>query len=310
MKPSSTPAFNPAELPGELRSRGRPLSVHRPWKVVVAEAQARLAARLFGDKWKSFGRGAGFKSALVFGFAAFAFVAALVLAWVYFYRPPQNEDPIFVLAAAGFFLLFGVVLVIAALYERLSLNEPPAEATIADSPTSVPDMYLVYSDGLAAVKDGDSEFLAWNEVREVAFVWRKMEYQTVIRGGDDREMIVWSGFSEMGELQLAIAQQVNKCLLPKVLKRIADGKAVKFGALTLSRSGLKYKDRRANWDDITSLKIDVHGGDRRFIVWTRGSLLRWCWCEVHNISNWDTFYDALCRTAPDHLLQKSSRPRW
>lgn len=310
MESHHTAAIKPSDLPPDLRPRGRPLSVHRPWKAVFAEAEARLVGRLFGDRGNPFRIAPGLKSALAFGGAALAFLAAAALTWIYFYKPPQNEDPVFVLIAAGIVLLFAIVLLAAGLIERFKRDPPPEETPRPVSPGAVPDLYLVYPDGLASVKDGKSQFLAWSEVKEVAQVRSGMQRQTVVRAADGREIVVWDGFTEPGELRLAIEQQVSRCLLPRVLQRIEEGKSVKFGAITLSPGGLKYKDQKAPWSEITSMKIIAHGGDVRFTVRTRGRLLRWCWCDVNNIANWNTFYDALCRTAPENLLQKSNKPRW
>src|SRR5262245_50119114 len=51
MKKPSTPeqpVWDPAKLPVELRSRGRPLSVHRPFREAIADFQRRLLTRIFG----------------------------------------------------------------------------------------------------------------------------------------------------------------------------------------------------------------------------------------------------------------------
>jgi hypothetical protein len=168
----------------------------------------------------------------------------------------------------------------------------------------------VYADGLAAVTGDTFVFLAWEEVKEVASDWVKMDRQLVVTDGDDRQIIVWSGFTEMGELRQAICQKVSELLVPKALAKISQGKPVHFGPFTLRRSGLGYKGRKASWDDITSMKITNHRGDVRLTIYTRGRLLAWCWCAVHTVPNWDTFYDTLCRTAPEHLLTTATKPRW
>jgi hypothetical protein len=310
MKSAPVSSLDLATLPEGLRSRGRPLSVHRPWSAVIADAQARFFARVFGNNWRNFGRGYGFQKAALLGFGVFGFLAGLVFVWIFFYHPPKNEDPRFVLVAAGIFFVFSLILLGGAIFLRHPDDEEPA-ATVPEKLTkSVPDMYLLYSDGLAAVTGGTFEFMAWKDVNEVASVWIKMDRQLVLKKGDDRQMMVWNGFTEMGELRLAIYQQVNNVLLPKALSRIEEGKAVRFGPFTLSRTGLKYKDRKARWSEITSMKIISHGGDQRLTIRTKGRLLAWCWCDTSKISNWNTFYDALCRTAPEELLTTSTKPRW
>src|SRR5262249_4391812 len=104
--------------------------------------------------------------------------------------------------------------------------------------------------------------------------------------------------------------RVNDVLLPKALSKISQGKSVNFGPFTLRGSGLKYKDRKASWNDVTSMKITNYRGDIRLTIYTKGRLFAWCWCNIYNIPNFDTFYDVICRTAPEHLLTTSTRPRW
>lgn len=309
MKGSRSKSFDPATLPAGLRSHGRPLSVHRFWGDTVADVEERILAPMLGENWRSLFSNVRFQRAAAFGAGAVALVGGLVCVWVYLYRPPKEEDRIFVLFAAGMAFLFGLVLFGCGLFARSS--EGGAQAGPRRTRRKAgPDLYLVYSDGLATVTGDTFEFMAWKEVKEVANVWMKMNRQLVVRSGDDRELIVWDGYTETGELCLAICQRVSELLLPGTLSRIAEGKSVRFDPFTLHRSGLKYKDRKARWDDIKSMKIVNHRGDVRLTIHTKGRLLAWCWCDIFKISNWDTFYDALCRTAPEDLLTKSKRPRW
>ncbi len=164
---------------------------------------------------------------------------------------------------------------------------------------------------MAAVTGNRFEFMEWSAVDEVAWVWIGLGHHLALTDNEERQMVVWQhGYTEAGELRLAIFQRVNDFLLPKTLKKIAAGKGVKFGPFALSEGGLKYKDRKARWGDITSMKIHTHRGDTRLTIYVRGRLFAWSWCNVDSIPNWNTFYDALCQTAPDHLLTKTKKPRW
>jgi hypothetical protein len=184
-------------------------------------------------------------------------------------------------------------------------------AQAAKVPADMPDLYLVYKDGLAAVTGDRFEFMEWGAVQEVSWVWIRLVRHLALTDGDGRQLLVrQDGYTEAGELRLAIFQRVNDVLLPRTLAKIAEGKTVKFGPFVLSKKGLKYKERKARWADITSLKLHTHRGDTRLTIYVSGRLLPWSWCSVDNIPNWNTFYDALCRTAPDHLLTTTTRPRW
>src|SRR5262249_10146347 len=155
------------------------------------------------------------------------------------------------------------------------------------------------------------ELMEWSAVQEVAWVWVRMSRRLVLTDGDEHQLVVWQdGYTEVGELRQAIFQRVNDVLLPRVLKKIADGKPVKFGLFSISQKGLKYKGNTARWDDITSLKLQSYRGDIRLTIYVSGRLFPWSWCNADTIPNWHTFYDALCRTAPDRLLTTSTKPRW
>ncbi len=310
MKKSRTPSGNFASLPDGLRARGRPLSVHRPWRAALEDATARFMAKLFGENWRGAAGRSRLERAGLFGLAALMFVAGWCWIWAFYYRPPKNEDPRFLLIAAGVTFIFSLALAVGGAFYRRSPDKDDAASTKIKANKQVPDAYLVYPDGLAAVTGDTFEFLAWSEIEEVGWFWVNMDRQLVLTGTDERHLVVWNGFTNTGELRQAICQRVNEILLPVTLSKIAEGKSVAFGPFTLRRSGLKYKDRKASWDDVTSMKITNHRGDVRLTIYTTGRLLAWCWCDVYKIPNWDTFYDALCRTAPEHLLTTSTRPRW
>ena len=314
MKKSRAPAFDIAALPEELHCLGQPVAVHRPWKAVIEDARVRLLTRLFGEQAADFGRDAERMAAFVL--AAATMLGGVCFVWAYFYRPPQNEDPRFLLILAGVMFVFTVALIGVGVFRRRPGNreddfsgDPGTLAGDSKQPGK-PDLYLVYADGLAAVEEDGYEFFAWDEVRELASVWVGMDRQLKVVDQDDRQLVIQNGYTDMGELRQAIYQRVNDVMLPLALEQIADGKSVEFGPYTLRNTGLRYKDRKAKWKDVTSMKITNYRGDVRLTIYTKGRMLAWCWCDVHTVPNWNTFYDALCRTAPAHLLVTSNRPRW
>jgi hypothetical protein len=304
--------FDPARLPEGLRERGRPVSVHRPWGQVIDDARRRVLARLFGENWGNLGRGPAFERATVFALGGLLFCGGLVLLGVFFFRPPTNEDPRWALATALIALaLSAVAFVLGLFYYQLKGLETRMAAKPGNVRADTPDLYLVYKDGLAAVTGDRFEFMEWGAVEEVASIWIRMGRHLALTDADGRQLVVWqNGYTEAGELRLAIYQRVNDVLLPRTLNKLAAGKAVTFGPFTLSRGGLKYKGRKARWDDITSLTLQTYRGDTRLTIYVSGRLLAWSWCSVDTIPNWNTFYDALCKTAPESLLTTSTRPRW
>ena len=307
---AESPPFDWKTLPEGLRSRGRPLSVHRPWGEALADLNRRFFARFLGESWGNAGTGANVERITMFVLGALMCVAGLVALGFFQFRPPKTEDPRLLLIVAGVAFVLGALMIGLGLFHRRSDREAGADANRPTSNTTPPDLYLVYADGLATVTRNAFEFLAWSDVKEVSSVWRGMDRCLAVTGVDDRQIVVSNGFTNAGELNQAIYQRVNALLLPKALKQIEAGKSAKFGPFAISRSGLKYKDRKASWDDITSMKIQSHGGDRRLTIYAKGTLLRWCWYDLSKVPNEQTFLDALARTAPKRLLTTTTNPRW
>lgn len=302
--------FDPARLPEGLRARGRPLAVHRRWQDVIANARRRFLARAFGENWRDALRGPAIERSALFALGGLLFCGGLAALGIFFFRPPANEDPRWVLGAAVAMLVLGALGFGLGLFYHLLRDVGTRTAAHPGKPPDGPDFYLVYPDGLAAVSGDRFEFMAWGAVQEVSWVSVRLVRHLALTDKEGHQLLVLQhGYTEAGELRLAIFQRVNEVLLPKVLNRIAGGKTVKFGPFGLSRAGLKYKGRTAHWGEVTSLKLQTRG-ETRLTIYVRGRPFAWCWCNVNTIPNWHTFYDALCRTAPDRLLTTATRPRW
>jgi hypothetical protein len=308
--------FNLDSLPEGLRERGRPLSIHRPWGDVVADAQKKVLKLMGAEAINRFVSGPILERIALFTLAIVLFVAGAVALWFYKYNPPKKEDPVFVLiTAVASFVLGGIGLVSGIVHIVLKGRAPgrrygSAERELAGTDAERPRYYLVYEDGLATVTGDTFAFLAWTDIKEVGRTWKRLDNFLTLTDSGDRAFIIANGYSNAGELRLAIFQNVNRCLLPKALKRIAAGKSAKFGPFAVSRAGLKYKDRTADWDDVTSMKLQTYRGQTSITIYVRGRLLWWCWHDIHEVPNHETFYDVLCHVAPEHLLTTSSRPRW
>jgi hypothetical protein len=303
-------------LPEGLRAKGQPLSIHRPWGDVVADAQKKMLQFMGAEAINRFVSGPILERIALFTLAIFLFGAGVVALWFYKYNPPKNEDPVFVLITAVVcFVLGGVGLVSGIVHVVLKGRAPgrssrAAERKFVGTDAERPRYYLVYEDGLATVTGDAFEFLAWTDIKEVGRAWKRLDCFLSLTDSGDRTVVIANGYSNAGELRLAIFQNVNRCLLPKALKRIDAGKSVKFGPFAVNGAGLKYKERIADWDDVTSMKLQTYRGQTSITIYVRGRLLWWCWHDIHEVPNHETFYDVLCHVAPDHLLTTSSRPRW
>jgi hypothetical protein len=307
-EPESLP-IDPSKLPEGLRAHGRPLAVHRPWAVAATEAMEGFFSKAFGKSWSDALVAANIERVSLFVLGGLMLCASAVCLWFFKFRPPRNEDPRWLLAIAGGAFVFALVGLGGGIFHRRSTGFGGGRKG-PKLPAGAPDCYVVYKDGLATVTGQQSEFLAWREIKEVSNVWKGLDRNLVVFADDDRQIKIWDGYTAKGELIQAVTQRVNEILLPKALRRIEEGKSAKFGPFAVSGWGLKYKNRKARWDDVQSMKLETFRGLTRLTIYARGGLFAFCWCDMATIPNKDTFYDVLCRTAPEHLLTKSTRPRW
>src|SRR3954452_23040555 len=110
--------FDPAGLPEGLRTRGRPLSVHRPWKAALADAQRRFLSRFLGEDRQPFVVGEDLQRAVLLALGALMFCGGGAGLAIYRSRPPKNEDPRVLLIVAGVGFALCAVAVGIALFHR------------------------------------------------------------------------------------------------------------------------------------------------------------------------------------------------
>jgi hypothetical protein len=296
--------FDTATLPEELQAYGQPLSIHRPWAAAIEDVQRKLLSALGGLTWNL--SGPAFEQWVLLILGAFLLAGGFVALGFYFYRPPKNEDPIFVLiTAVGAFVLGGVTFGLGVFRTRLGSG-----AGAGSKATTVRRIFVVYEAGLAVVEGDAFEFMRWRDVKELGNTWVRLSLFLTLTDTEGRRIVIDNGLTDSGTLSLALHQRVNDVLLPKALKRIEAGKWVSFGPFKVSKAGMKYKDRSTSWDDVKSMEIHTRGLDRRLTIHCYGRLMRWCWYNLTNVPNDGTFLDVLSRTAPERLLIPSKRPRW
>lgn len=303
-KPKPLANVDAQALPEGLRAYGRPLAIHRPWNAVVEGARRKLVSKLFGGN-QGFSEAAVERWALIIVGAVVLAIGLLAIGF-YFFRPPKDQNPVFLLVIA--LLAFGVG---GASFSAGVFHEWFSELQGGFSKAQLaPRIYVVYDEGFAAVEGDAFEFMPWREVSEVCNASAGLNRIFTVSGADGRKIDIPPGVTEAGELRLAIQQRVNELLLPRALAKIDAGKSAKFGPFAVSKPGLKYKDRSAIWDDVKSIEIQSGRGGRRLTIYCERRLLAWCWCDLDSIPNHQTLYDVICRTAPEQLLTRSTRPRW
>jgi uncharacterized protein DUF6585 len=308
-KPKPLADYDAQALPEGLRAYGRPLAIHRPWNAVVEDVRLKLISKLFGGS-QGFSGAAVERWALIIVGAVLLALGLLAIGF-YFFRPPKDQNPVFLLVIALLaFGLGGASFAAGIFHEWFSaLQEGFSKAQLAPRIVAA-RIYVVYDEGLAAVEGDAVEFMPWREVSEVCTTSAGLNRIFTVSGADGRKIDIPPGVTEAGELRLAIQQRVNEILLPRALAKIEAGKSAKFGPFAVSKRGLKYKDRSAIWDDVKSIEIQSGRGGRRLTIYCEGRLLAWCWCDLDSVPNHQTLYDVICRTAPEQLLTRSTRPRW
>jgi hypothetical protein len=290
-------------LPEVLKRYGQPLSIHRPWTQVVDDAQRKLVRAIFGENWQLNSVFVEQVCLLVLG--GLMVPAGLVVLGIYLFNPPE-KDAIFALICALILLVLGTLGLILGIFRR-RFAASFKEASPAQRGKRT---FVVYAEGLAAASADSHEFMAWRDVQELANVWAGMDRQLTLTDAAGRKLVIDRGLAEEGELTLAIHQRVHAVQLPKALARIKAGETVSFGPFAVSQRGLKYKDKATTWNDIASMEVHAGKGGRRLTIYTTDGWLAWCWHDLNDVPNDDTFFDVLSHTAPERLLTQSTRPRW
>ena len=103
-KPNPLANADVQALPEGLRAYGRPLAIHRPWNAVVEDARRKLVSKLFGGN-QGFSGAAVERWALIIVGAVVLAIGLLAIGF-YFFRPPKDQNPVFLLVIA--LLAFGV----------------------------------------------------------------------------------------------------------------------------------------------------------------------------------------------------------
>jgi hypothetical protein len=303
-----TAEADPALLPSGLRSYGKPLSVHRPWQTALADAQARFFARLFGTKAGDARSGPRFGRLVLFGLAGLVFLGGLCFVWAYFYRPPKNEDPRFLLLAAGATFVFAIVLAVCGIFYRPKGGKGGTASRPFNSDKDVPDLYLVYPHGLAAVAGNtfgihDLERGQGNRVGLEEHESSAPHQKRRRSASAGLEWIHRDGRAKAVDLSASERGLVTQSVDPDCGREIG-----KVWSLRPAPIGSQIQRSQ---DELEQRRLDeTHQPPRQRPAddYTQDRMLSWCWCEVDRIPNWNTFYDALCRTAPEDPGDSNETP--
>jgi hypothetical protein len=287
-------------LPPEVASLGQPLHVHPPTAIAAFLSKTPLG----GTPLDLSPLAKATLNRLMFWAGTVGFpVLAAAFVLIYFFVPVTGGPPEIALGVAGVCLLAGVASLILLLRSRGQPVEqeaprPPKKRAAASRPG-----YLFYRDALVVRQGEQTTVVRWDEVRELLYpAAAGTNFRLVTR--DDREVDIDRWVRDYGDLVQAVVDRLNEVLVPATLEKIAGGKKAKFGPLAVTRTGLRYKGKKAHWDDVTSMVIQAGRGGRRLTVHTQGSWFAWCWVDLNRIPNNDVLYHVLCRTAPKRLLKE------
>src|SRR5262249_993944 len=153
----------------------------------------RFLDRLFGENWRNFGGAPRLERAALFVLGGLLFCGSLVALGIFFFRPPANEDPRWALLAAGVMLVLSAGACCLGLFYHLVKKSETriAAALTVKPPADMPDLYLVYPDGLAVVTGERYEFMEWSAVQEVAWIWIRMARHLAMTDKDGHQLVVW-----------------------------------------------------------------------------------------------------------------------
>lgn len=96
-------------------------------------------------------------------------------------------------------------------------------------------------------------------------------------------------------------ERVKAVLLPQFLQRIAAREKVMFGPLGISQGAVYYKNKEADWNEVTS--VHIRSGRGYALVIYCNSFLPWCDFQILTVPNGELVYELLTRVAPQRLLK-------
>lgn len=126
----------------------------------------------------------------------------------------------------------------------------------------------VFREGLRLRKDGKTSGLFWRDVDYVKERWHKSVYQGIvhiythkieIQKTNGQKLELDRSFDKIEAIGRLIQLAAADHLLPATVEQLRNNAECDFGAFTLSRAGIKRKDKFLSWEKVKSLDVDTTG---------------------------------------------------
>jgi hypothetical protein len=131
--------------------------------------------------------------------------------------------------------------------------------------------WLMYDDGLAVVAEGNAKAYRWGDLE----IWLQVvvtqvaigtHHEYVLRAANKRKPIpVPANARVLRKIMAALQERQVDALLPGLIERIRDGDAVRFGAISVSRTGVSSDGADWSWDEVKKFDFQ-YDLDRAIIV--------------------------------------------
>ncbi len=219
---------------------------------------------------------------------AVAFPAlAVYFVWLHLSgRVPAEFPPFVMLAAAAVAFAIGIG---SAVLAWRAVRMPPK---VIARPG-----YTVYNDALVIKVGNAIDVLRWSDITELL--------SPAAAGGkfrliaeDGRAFDITRDVEDGGQFIQSMVQRVAAEMLPAALEAVSAGETVMFGKLGIREDGLRYKDKRLDWSEVSSIFVVLGGSTLEFRK--QGALLPWCSIDPNMLPNNELLAQLLIRVAPAH----------
>jgi hypothetical protein len=279
------------ELPADVASLGKPLSVHPP--LGAAQAVVRMAAKIGVAAENSVAK-RRLAAALTIGLPLIG-AGCLIpyLNGARFGKAPPEFWLIIPVSGVVFGLISGIW------WWRLSRAADDLPDQPPEDPTSPLPGVILYPDALVHVRKKEFTVIRWEDVRTLDAPASKSRWRVTASDGRQIELPGW--IEDDGTAIESTIERVTAVLLPKFLERIEAGKKVSFGPFGVSKRAVYFKGKKADWDDVTRMRI-LTGRVYCLQIYC-GWFLPWCTFSLLTAPNGQLVYELIRRVAPARLLK-------
>ncbi|MGD8814568.1 MAG: hypothetical protein PVI78_08855 [Anaerolineales bacterium] len=123
---------------------------------------------------------------------------------------------------------------------------------------------IVFPEGITQTVQGSTQVVRWDDVsclwervEEYRFSWT-LAYSvwryTILTYSGER-LIFDRTLKDIDAFGQTLKHKIGERLVPKITATLKTGQSVKFGDLSLSNQGLRYKEKLLTWDELKTIKV-------------------------------------------------------